>query len=162
VLPISGSTFTAAGSDHNIIITSQGKAYSWGFNTNYQCGQGSDMDEASVATLIDNSAVRDKKLSWAGAGGQYSLLAGPHQQSDKLPNEWCPLIQYPVSSSLSDNPSTYHLPMQYPPETQHTYSSFSAADPIDKRPTEPARAQERRTPKRTWSNGTTISGSWVP
>lgn len=82
-LPISGSAFAAAGSDHNILITSEGKAYSWGFNTNYQCGQGPDMDEVWVATLIDNVAVRDKNLTWAGAGGQYSLLAGPHQQSNK-------------------------------------------------------------------------------
>jgi regulator of chromosome condensation len=81
-LPISGSMFATAGSDHNILITSQGEAYSWGFNTNYQCGQG-DVDEVCVATLINNSAVRDKILTWAGAGGQYSLLAGPHQKNDK-------------------------------------------------------------------------------
>lgn len=82
-LPISESMFATAGSDHNVLITSQGDAYSWGFNTNYQCGQGSDVDEVCVATLINNSAVRDKNLTWAGAGGQYSLLAGPHQQSNK-------------------------------------------------------------------------------
>jgi regulator of chromosome condensation len=37
VVPIEGCSFVAAGSDHNVLITSQGKAYSWGFNTNYQC-----------------------------------------------------------------------------------------------------------------------------
>ena len=27
--------------------------------------------------MINNSAVRDKKLNWAGAGGQYSVLTAP-------------------------------------------------------------------------------------
>ncbi|EEA27878.1 hypothetical protein TMatcc_003825 [Talaromyces marneffei ATCC 18224] len=76
-LPISSCSFVAAGSDHNILITSEGRAYSWGFNTNYQCGQGADGDDILVATPIDNTAIRGKKLTWAGAGGQYSMLAGP-------------------------------------------------------------------------------------
>ncbi|KAJ9196145.1 hypothetical protein DTO164E3_6442 [Paecilomyces variotii] len=79
VLPIPNCVYAAAGSDQNIAITAQGKAYSWGFNTNYQCGQGPNLDEVTVPTLIDNTAVRDKKLTWAGSGGQYSMLAGPHQ-----------------------------------------------------------------------------------
>ncbi|GAD99570.1 Ran exchange factor Prp20/Pim1, putative [Paecilomyces variotii No. 5] len=82
VLPIPDCVYAAAGSDQNIAITSQGKAYSWGFNTNYQCGQGADLDDVNVPTLIDNTAVRDKKLTWAGSGGQYSMLAGPHQPKD--------------------------------------------------------------------------------
>lgn len=76
-LPISGCSFVAAGSDHNVLITSEGKAYSWGFNAGYQCGQGNVDDDVVVATLLDSSAVRGKRLSWAGAGGQYSMLAGP-------------------------------------------------------------------------------------
>ncbi|KAI7974898.1 hypothetical protein EIK77_001102 [Talaromyces pinophilus] len=76
-LPISGCSFVAAGSDHNILVTSDGKAYSWGFNANYQCGQGKVEDDFVVATLIDGPAVRGKKLTWAGAGGQYSMVAGP-------------------------------------------------------------------------------------
>jgi regulator of chromosome condensation len=66
----------AAGSDNNIAITTDGKAYSWGFSANYQTGQGTDED-IEVATLIDNTAVRGKHLTWAGCGGQYSILAGP-------------------------------------------------------------------------------------
>jgi regulator of chromosome condensation len=76
-LPISGCSFVAAGSDHNILITSEGKAYSWGFNAGYQCGQGKVEDDIVIATLIDDSTVQGKKLTWAGAGGQYSMLAGP-------------------------------------------------------------------------------------
>jgi regulator of chromosome condensation len=66
--------YVAAASDTNLAITKDGKAYSWGFNANYQCGQGHEED-VKVATLIDNTAVRDKKLVWAGAGGQYSMFA---------------------------------------------------------------------------------------
>lgn len=80
-LDLLGCVYPAAGSDHNIVLTSDGKAYSWGFNTNYQCGQGHD-DDISVATLIQCSAINDKKLSWAGAGGQYSMLASAWKDVD--------------------------------------------------------------------------------
>lgn len=65
----------AAGSDHCVAVTRDGKAYSWGFNVSSQLGLGST-DDVELATLIENKAVKDKKLVWAGAGGQYSILAG--------------------------------------------------------------------------------------
>ena len=65
----------AAGSDHSIAITRHGRAYSWGFSLNCQTGLGSEED-VEVATMIDNTAVRGKKLVWAGAGGQFSVIAG--------------------------------------------------------------------------------------
>ncbi|ETI22312.1 hypothetical protein G647_06386 [Cladophialophora carrionii CBS 160.54] len=65
----------AAGSDHCIAIDKNGKAWSWGFSTTYQTGQGVD-DDIELATMIDNTAVRDKKLLWAGAGSQFSVVAG--------------------------------------------------------------------------------------
>ncbi|KAA6412602.1 MAG: ran exchange factor Prp20 Pim1 [Lasallia pustulata] len=73
--PVPGikATFAAAGSDHCICITEDGKAWSWGFSANYQTGLGTD-DDVEVATMIDNTAVRTKVLNWAGAGGQYSIL----------------------------------------------------------------------------------------
>ena len=64
----------AASSDHCLTVTNDGKAYSWGFSENYQTGQGSTED-VEEATLIDNTATRNEKLVWAGAGGQYSMLA---------------------------------------------------------------------------------------
>lgn len=75
-VPGFNATWAAAGSDHTIAITKDGKAYSWGFSANYQTGQGA-MEDVEVATLIDNTAVREKKLNWAGAGGQYSVLTAP-------------------------------------------------------------------------------------
>ena len=64
----------AANSDHSLAVTQDGKAYSWGFSENYQTGQG-QTDDVVEATLIDNTAIRNEKIIWAGAGGQYSMLA---------------------------------------------------------------------------------------
>ena len=64
-----------AGSDHCIAIDRDGKAWSWGFSTTFQTGQGTD-DDVELATMIDNTAVKDKKLLWAGAGSQFSAVAG--------------------------------------------------------------------------------------
>ncbi|OAP60672.1 hypothetical protein AYL99_05674 [Fonsecaea erecta] len=74
-IPNIEALMAAAGSDHCIAIDKKGKAYSWGFSTTYQTGQGTS-DDVELATLIDNTAVRDKKLVWAGAGGQFSVIAG--------------------------------------------------------------------------------------
>ncbi|KAI1618788.1 regulator of chromosome condensation 1/beta-lactamase-inhibitor protein II [Exophiala viscosa] len=74
-IPDIHAVYAAAGSDHCIAIDKNGKAYSWGFSTTFQTGLGTD-DDVEVATLIDNTAVRDKKLVWAGAGGQFSVIAG--------------------------------------------------------------------------------------
>ncbi|KAK5654641.1 hypothetical protein OQA88_6962 [Cercophora sp. LCS_1] len=63
----------AAGTDHSFAITKEGKVYSWGFSANYQTGQGTT-DDIGTPTLIDNTAIRDRKIIWAGAGGQYSVL----------------------------------------------------------------------------------------
>ncbi|KAJ9649517.1 hypothetical protein H2199_000292 [Coniosporium tulheliwenetii] len=73
------------GTDHTIAITTDGKAYSWGFSANYQTGQGTD-DDVEVATLIDNTAVRGKKLVYAGAGGQYSVLAALADEDTEMVN----------------------------------------------------------------------------
>ncbi|MCJ1472692.1 hypothetical protein MMC13_001341 [Lambiella insularis] len=64
----------AAGTDSNVVVNDQGKAFSWGFSGNYQTGQGTT-DDVEVATMIDNTATRQKKLVWSGAGGQFSMLA---------------------------------------------------------------------------------------
>ncbi|KAK0751438.1 regulator of chromosome condensation 1/beta-lactamase-inhibitor protein II [Schizothecium vesticola] len=63
----------AAGTDHSFAITKEGKVYSWGFSANYQTGQGTTQD-IEMPTLVDNTAIRDRKIVWAGAGGQFSVL----------------------------------------------------------------------------------------
>ncbi|KAJ5480980.1 Protein pim1 [Penicillium diatomitis] len=63
----------AAASDHSLAIDVNGRAWSWGFSATYQTGQGTS-DDIEVATMIDNTATRDRKLNWAGAGGQFSVF----------------------------------------------------------------------------------------
>ena len=69
-------TWAAAGTGHTIAINEDGKAFTWGIGATYQTGLGNDED-VEMPTLIDNSAVREKKLSWSGCGGQFSLMAAP-------------------------------------------------------------------------------------
>ena len=69
---IGAATMAAVGTDHTICINAAGEAFSWGFNVNYQCGQGTDTDiEAPIR--INNTAVRNRALIWAGAGSQFSV-----------------------------------------------------------------------------------------
>lgn len=64
-----------AGTDTSYVITEEGRVYSWGFNTNYQCGIGETDEDILLPQLIENSAVKDKKIVYAGAGGQFGVLA---------------------------------------------------------------------------------------
>ncbi|MCJ1391994.1 hypothetical protein MMC18_004861 [Xylographa bjoerkii] len=64
----------AAGTDSSLVLNAAGRAFAWGFSANYQTGLGTT-DEVAVATLIDNTAVRGRRLVWAGAGGQFGMLA---------------------------------------------------------------------------------------
>ncbi|TVY87380.1 Protein pim1 [Lachnellula willkommii] len=76
VLPgVEGGVAIAAGPDNGAAITSDGKAYTWGFNANYQTGQG-PVPDVPVATLVDNTAVRGKNLVSVGLGGQFGVLGG--------------------------------------------------------------------------------------
>ncbi|RGP61320.1 hypothetical protein FLONG3_10554 [Fusarium longipes] len=72
----------AAGTDNNFAIASDGKVFSWGFSSNYQTGQGT-IDDIHTPTLIDNTAIRGKKIIGAGAGGQYSVLIGEAEDVPK-------------------------------------------------------------------------------
>ena len=74
-VPGFSAAFATAGSDHCIAISKDGRAFSWGFSQGFQTGQGTD-DDIECATQIDNTAVRGKRLVWAGAGGQFSMIAG--------------------------------------------------------------------------------------
>lgn len=75
VLPeLDGVVDVASGAEHCLAVTAEGKVWSWGFGTDYRTGLGNE-DDARVPTLVENSAIRGTKVRWAGAGGQYSLLA---------------------------------------------------------------------------------------
>ncbi|TVY43224.1 Protein pim1 [Lachnellula subtilissima] len=76
MIPSIHAVSVAAGIDNSFAVTSEGKAYSWGFSANYRNGQGTD-DTVKEATLVISADIKDKKLSYAGCGGQFSVLAGP-------------------------------------------------------------------------------------
>ncbi|KAB8360842.1 hypothetical protein FH972_024576 [Carpinus fangiana] len=74
-LPLAGTAeCVASGGEHCIAVLADGKAYSWGFSDAYRTGLGTD-DDVATPRLIDNTAVREKKLVWAGAGGQFGVVA---------------------------------------------------------------------------------------
>ncbi|KAI1424633.1 regulator of chromosome condensation 1/beta-lactamase-inhibitor protein II [Xylaria sp. FL1777] len=76
-VPDVNAQFVTAGVDTSFAIDVIGRVYSWGFSANYQTGQGTT-DDIEVPTMIDNSAIRQREIIWAGAGGQYSVLAAEH------------------------------------------------------------------------------------
>lgn len=79
-LGVSDIVAVSAGTDNSFAISKDGKVYSWGFSSNYQTGQGT-LDDIHVPTLIDNSAIRDKKIIAAGAGGQFSVVIGVPEEA---------------------------------------------------------------------------------
>jgi hypothetical protein len=64
----------ACGTDHTIFITREGTAYATGFNSQGQLGLGHE-DDVKAVQLIQGKALKDKILTWAGAGGQFSIMA---------------------------------------------------------------------------------------
>jgi len=68
--------YAACASGHTIFINEEGRAYSAGFGFMGQLGHG-DEEDVETAKKIEGKAVREQILTWAGAGGQFSLVAGP-------------------------------------------------------------------------------------
>lgn len=53
-----------------------GRVYSWGFSANYRTALRTE-DSVETPTLVDNTAIHGRKLTFAGCGGQFSVFAGP-------------------------------------------------------------------------------------
>ena len=53
--------------------------HSWGFSANYQTGQGTT-DDVETPERIENTAIKDRKITWAGAGGQYSMVGAAREE----------------------------------------------------------------------------------
>ncbi|KAK0117537.1 hypothetical protein ONS95_011876 [Cadophora gregata] len=77
VVPDIEAVYVATGPDTCLAVDKDGKAYTWGFSSNYQTGQGTAEDVVE-ATWVDNSAVRGKKIVYGGIGGQFGVLGGVH------------------------------------------------------------------------------------
>ncbi|KAI9895061.1 MAG: hypothetical protein M1814_000286 [Vezdaea aestivalis] len=81
VIPKISAARVASGTDTCMAIDRYGRAWTWGFSANYQTGQGTD-DDVNIATVIDNTATRGKKLTWGGLGGQFGMLG------ENLGSDW--------------------------------------------------------------------------
>lgn len=68
--------YVACGTDHTIFIDKGGSAYATGYGFQGQLGLNST-DDVKVAQRITGQNVKGRLLTWAGAGGQFSVIAGP-------------------------------------------------------------------------------------
>ncbi|KAK7416148.1 hypothetical protein QQZ08_012106 [Neonectria magnoliae] len=73
---IGDAVHVACGIDHTIFVNKEGNAYATGFGTSGQLGLGSYRD-VEVAQPVKRTHLKDSALIWAGAGGQFSILARP-------------------------------------------------------------------------------------
>lgn len=76
VVPGLKATFVAGAIDNCIVIADDGKPYSWGYAENYRTALGST-DTTWTPTLVENSVIKDKKMTFAACGGQFGVIAGP-------------------------------------------------------------------------------------
>ncbi|KAF4468644.1 Regulator of chromosome condensation beta-lactamase-inhibitor II [Fusarium albosuccineum] len=70
--------YVACGTDHTIFVTIEGTAYATGFGSSGQLGLGSYRD-IEVARKIKDEHLKHSIITWAGAGGQFSIVAGPDE-----------------------------------------------------------------------------------
>ncbi|KUJ07352.1 RCC1/BLIP-II protein [Mollisia scopiformis] len=79
IIPEIQAVFVAAAIDNSIAIATDGKAYSWGYSDNYRTGLGTE-ESVKTPTLLQKGDVKGKRLTFAGCGGQFSVLAGPAEK----------------------------------------------------------------------------------
>ena len=81
-VPIPGkATAVACGTDHTLFINDEGLVYTTGFGTMGQLGQGG-YDDVSEAKELPKKPCGGRHFIWAGAGGQFSVVAAP---ADMMP-----------------------------------------------------------------------------
>ncbi|KAJ2081072.1 hypothetical protein H4R24_002598 [Coemansia sp. RSA 988] len=61
------------GSNHNIALTADGKAYSWGYGEMLQLGNGEEED-VELPTLVQGQKIDGKSILKVAAGGQHSAI----------------------------------------------------------------------------------------
>ncbi|BFZ53453.1 hypothetical protein PYCC9005_000477 [Savitreella phatthalungensis] len=73
----------SCGSHHNILVDTNGHAWSWGFGESYQVGQGPQDDDIEQPTRIINTATNGKQMVACGAGGQFSVLCALREEKQE-------------------------------------------------------------------------------
>lgn len=88
--PSKGFKFIASGTEHCLAISADdGSAWTWGSGSVYQLGHGKpagedDPEDEPVPTKINNTATRGVNMVFAGAGAQFSVLAGLPREPVKV------------------------------------------------------------------------------
>jgi len=72
--------FIAVGTDHCLALSRlDGSCWTWGFGAVYQIGHGPEEEEEEIPRRIKNTATTGRNMVWAGAGGQFSVIASVHE-----------------------------------------------------------------------------------
>lgn len=74
LVPARRAVHVGCGSAHTIFINAERKAFAAGLGSSGQLGTGQEEDEG-VAREIKGKGLGDGELVWAGAGGQFSIVA---------------------------------------------------------------------------------------
>lgn len=91
----------AIGTETSYLVTEKGHAYAWGSNCNFQCGVGISED-ILFPRRLDNSVVINRKIIFAGAGGQYGMLAAV--QNQEAPAQGDAPVQVSAPAQIVDAP----------------------------------------------------------
>ncbi|KAI9502932.1 regulator of chromosome condensation 1/beta-lactamase-inhibitor protein II, partial [Coemansia spiralis] len=70
---ISGVADVVCGSNHNIALTADGKAYAWGYGEMLQLGNGEEED-VEQPMLLQGQKIEGKRILKVAAGGQHSVI----------------------------------------------------------------------------------------
>ncbi|KIJ49704.1 hypothetical protein M422DRAFT_777621 [Sphaerobolus stellatus SS14] len=74
--PLNPIASLSARSRHNLAVSRDGHAYSWGLGLSFTLGLGPDVEMQPLPTRIKNKALEGAKLELAAAGSQHCLLVG--------------------------------------------------------------------------------------
>lgn len=73
---IGATADVSCGNGFTIFVNTEGGAYGAGFGSMGQLGIASQ-DDTNVAERITGAAIKKKRLTWCGTGGQFSMVATP-------------------------------------------------------------------------------------
>ncbi|KAK2596932.1 hypothetical protein N8I77_012813 [Diaporthe amygdali] len=73
---IGDAAHVACSTGHAVFVNREGRAFAAGYGFQYQLGNGTNED-SEIATEVKAKVLKDIKLTWCGAGGQFSMVAAP-------------------------------------------------------------------------------------
>ena len=68
------AVFATAKGDTSLAITKEGRAWSWGYNDCGQTGADNDDEDVLIPKPLQSSALKGKKVVWAGLGVHFCVL----------------------------------------------------------------------------------------